>query len=169
MLKGITWGEYLAVMSALLAGYYLIVGLLYYAPKLGSRLQGLDRMIRPKDMDLGTKKILPVVKDKTEAGPDRGITAPGNSTGQELVDLSYQLSTVVLEVISRAAACHFPRQELIMALQSRMGQYQILAGTEFRTAIDHLIKSQCERICSICLNEGEINMLWKGRADGAIA
>jgi hypothetical protein len=157
MLNRVNWGEYLRVILVLVTAYYIAVSYLNFFPRLKKYLSNRIPWAR-----IGYKPDISHISI-----PDISSNIPVQGTKEE-IELAHSLSSLLMETIYRARENKYPRQELVFALQGLMGRYVRLADTDFRKAIDYLVKHQCERVCSICLKEEELKMMWTGRAGGAI-
>lgn len=170
MIGQISWGEDLLIVCLLVAGYFTVMSALQFSPDRKNRHSWCKR----RGMRKGKKWLRKIVKrDKPGAGKGFNSTTPSpdklpnkvvpqeNEEGRKLLNLTIQLSSVIMDTVARAAVVKSPRQELILALQCQMEEYGILNTTDFATGIDNLVKYQCQRVCSICLDEEELKMLWK--------
>lgn len=131
MLTNISWKEYALAITALLFLYYTWLLFIFYA-----------------------KDILRLFKQKE--APEQGLPLNDND---EIFSVVYSLQDEVKEVITSAAAKKHAKQEIILSLKSVLKKYA-LASTPFQFAINNFIERQCEKNCSIHLDEADLKQLW---------
>ena len=76
--------------------------------------------------------------------------------------ISASLSRDLKVIFRNAAKKKFQKEELVMALRRRLQSYCPL-HENIRTAINNLIRMESQDQCSICLDDSELDSLWKAR------
>ena len=143
MFNTISWHEFLVTMAWLLAGWYAVVGWMYYKKELEYVLfKSWNRLTRIESQhSLGDKS-----KEQTSGNIVR----------------AQQLQLEISGILLKAKRAQFPKEELLMALQSSLRRYPELAQPGFRVAINHYIEQESEKQSATPLSEDELRLLWTG-------
>lgn len=143
MFENISWTQYLTVLVIVLVVYYLYVGVRYYGPEIkkifGSRVQD-------------EPEILELFSDK---GSPKSVS-PEDQDYEQVEQLTSALKRLLVD----AADKQVPAEEILEILKSLLGQYDELADSPFRPALNELIVSECGRYGIIQINEEVVDELW---------
>jgi hypothetical protein len=142
MLSGIDWKDYIYSVLFLMIGYYGVIGFLYYRQELLSVLKnGFQKKI--------PANISPVA---TESQPEE--------RDQLLFSIVHDLMEDLKKLFKTAADKHYPKQELLIALQGKFKACTQLKGTAFQVAINNHILQQAALECQISLDETDLKNCW---------
>ena len=131
MFNSISWNQFITAFIIALAIYYFVVILLYYRQDL---------------------RFAFLKKEK------RNIhETSGNANGLSAVT---DLKEIIQEILQQAAVNCWIKEELLMALYSRLQDYPELQSPALRVAISNHISKQAEAICGIRLDDDELKTIW---------
>jgi len=148
MLKSISWQNFLITTGVLIAGWYLIMGVWFYAKDLkGLILKIINGRSR---------------SEKVTSGFGQEANHYFGESGNDLFSLAIRLRDEIRNLLDKAASERFPREEMIMALQLRLRDYPQLNHTAFQVAINNFIALESESKCSTPLSEDDMRVLWMG-------
>ena len=172
------WGAYITILAPLLAGYYLFVGLRFYARDLKARMSqkgnptASQRDLSQQDFDTPDPPAGTLMPD-----PSPTIQTPVVQTNQpvkdddaeqlahwqneELFDQVEQLAAHLKGAIEEAYEKDYSTQDLVLLLQMTLKEYSALVGTSFQTAINNLIETECAKYGPIHLREEDLATVWK--------
>ncbi len=144
MLESITWADYLKAMAIIVAGYYMIVGLLYYR----SELRPLVRGKKPSgEHQPETKKVKEDMKKKNRMDWKEM---------QELNDLMKKIRAIMGE-----AGMGADKEDLFSRIRPLLASYGGLHLPGSSNALrDHVI-APAENICGVGFSEEEIDEVWQ--------
>ncbi len=161
MLHGVSWSEYEEWVIAVVIIYYSITAFILYFPALSRQVflagKGFVNENRNREESLS--------ENLREDIPAKNVET--KEFNQDQIFIARQVSSEVVEIIYQAGEQKQLKKQLLARLNNIMMKYDSISDSKVKNAIDNLVKHQCETVCSICLNEEEQRMLWKGRAGGA--
>ena len=146
MFSKISWHSFILTIVILLIVYYIIIGILYYRNdilrllKEGFRIKAFQNPVADTRLSALTEKTV------------KGDPSLFNQV-HELMD---ELKNIFLE----AASQNFHKEELLMALQSKLKNYRNLKTTPFQTAINNHISQTASSICNTTFEDSELRQLW---------
>lgn len=145
MLKGITWGHYLAAAAVIILVWYAIVAVLYYRKQIKEILKG--------------KYILPATVGKAVAEDyeDEEAFIDPRSSFDELEDTVTDIKESILETAGKEAT----KDELLGQFKTRLANYGGLRQPAFRMAINNFIIQHSESICGVAFSEQELDEAWE--------
>lgn len=156
MFTNISWMNYLTVVALLITLYYLLVGLRYYPTELKEILSGkrklqfkATRIKRPDRAD----QFIP---DAQIPGGEHSFINTSDATFDEVE----ALITALVNTIGEASQKQYIKQEFSYSLKRVLKDYPQIQDSPFRSAIDELILSECEKYGTITLSEDDIVRLW---------
>ena len=145
MFSKISWNGFITAVGVLLFIYYAVVLFLYYRRDILRLVkEGLKRP-EPRDKDV-LNEFKPEFS-KSERDP------PDLSNVHELMD---ELNTL----FASAAERKFPKEELLMALQSKLQGYPQLKDSFMRSSINYHIAQESQVQCGFTMDESELAKLW---------
>ena len=158
MITSFSWQQYVALVSLLLALYYLYVGARYYRPEITQFLQRLFNKQTASPGKTRLSGLIPPQEYHSQRPPTRG-----EEPGDALFGMAKELTGIVQQILEQAGARKLVREELVLALQLLLSkkQYAHLSGTPYEVAITNFITTACVQYCSIHLEAAEIRVLWK--------
>lgn len=138
MFTNISWTNYFFVIISLLIIYYIIIGLRFYPVEIRNFL--FDKM-KFKIRESETK-----ILRKSETG----------NTSSKVEELVVRLKDAIAELSGK----RFIKQEFFLYLQLILEEYPEIKNSQFQSAINELIISECAKYDSIMFSEEELVGLW---------
>lgn len=169
------WGAYFAILTPLLAAYYLLVGLRFYGRDIKARFsqkRGFssgpanppEQNLDVPDPPTGAFSASSPAMQTNFLGPDRpSEEEPAQSISWQNEELSEQiqlLASYLREAIEDAYAKNYDKQELILLLQMTLKEYPAMSRKRFGTAIDNLITAECSKYGAIHLHPQDLDQVW---------
>ena len=157
MFTNILWTDYFIVVAISLTFYYLFVGLRYYSSDL-------------KDLFSGKRKHDFRAALPNDTSCESILTSEENYTGEntaikEIMDDDFaeveHLIKRIKEVIADASGKKLIPQEFKQYLHLVLQEYPNIKNSPFRSSINELVVSECEKYGAVTLSEDEVEMLWK--------
>lgn len=146
MLNNISWGQFLTVIGALMAIYYLYIIIAYFRKdikSLAAKRPGNGR---------GTQHTV------TGNSPD--LPPPGTNTYDTHISTVHELMDELNNTFNKCASQGFKKPETIMAIQLKLGGYPQLKGTPFQVSVNNQIATEALGKCGIRLEDEELQSLW---------
>lgn len=165
------WVAYVSIVGPLLAGYYLLVGFIFYRHNLKARITNWksppigasgkyfktnnveDGYFQEPD-SLNSKELTP----NTDNGYEGGSEASWENEGmmQQLEEVSIHLKQAIQEAHEK----QYSKQEFILLAQMTLKEYPAIYGTPFQLSINHLIEAECSKYGSIHLDSEDRKRMW---------
>lgn len=158
MLSNISWSNYIVVVVLVLASWYLLVGLRFYLKVLEDIAAGKRKLqIRGtagkwnevSDYDL---RYL----DSIEINSLELVPSASDTIFQEVDGLVKRLKNVLTDATQRKLV----KQEFEDYLRLILKGYPLLRASPYRSAIDELIATECEKHGPVLLTQQEVGALW---------
>jgi hypothetical protein len=140
MINNISWQGYWLTLALISTGYYLIIYLLYYSSDLKIWFHR-----RPYNSD----GIISVSEST--------IQRPVEKEMESLIDSCIDELNAFFEESRRKKVI---KEQLIYSLQLLLKKYPSLKNSEYKESLSNLIETQCEQICLVKLNKGEVFDVW---------
>ena len=156
MFTGISWTDYLIVVTIVLSAYYLIIGLRYYSAEL-------KELISNK-LKLGFNKQ--IVDYNFEEDGDPSLSLSGHehqaidSTNDDAFSEVEELIGHLKDAIETASIKKYIIQELRQSLRMNLKEYPNIKSSPFRGSINELLISECEKWGTATFSEEEADKLW---------
>lgn len=131
MFTQVSWGNYFTAIAFISAGYYLVIGYIYYRHDFLQLLSG--KKITPGNSVVPVKNYQP---------------------------LAQSFSDEVQAFMQQAAREQLAKENIVVSVQSLLNKYPALKDLAFRESIRNLVISECKSYCSIHLSEEELGVLW---------
>ncbi len=147
------WKTYLILLGLVSAVYYTVILLRFYRKELlltWHRLSGTERGFQAER--------LPVKRESPNALPEI------KGTEQNLEVLTGQvegLCTTLTSSLKEAAQKEYTRQDLLLLLRITLKEYPGFSTQPFRSLVERLILSECERYGFVPLHVVEREEMWK--------
>ena len=139
MVDNISWQSYWYTIAIILAGYYLVIYLLYFRNDF-------------------TFKV-PSKPNVKGVGNEQGMQGPPKKEEEYLFDACLNELTAFFE---EARQTKWIKEELSDSLQRFFKKYSSLKSSEFYTLLNHIVVGQSENYCSIHFNAEDIERVWLG-------
>ena len=149
MFSNISWTDYLFGVAVILTIYYLFVGIRYFLPEIKEAVTGKGKLNFKAAMpnDPALQEFLPPDENHDFGEAEDQVFA-------EVQQLADGLKTAV------AAGKNLSRSELKQELLLVLREYPLIKHSAFRSAINELVVSECQKIGSVTLDEKEVDELW---------
>lgn len=134
--NGISWGAYLLAAGTLTAGYYLVIGALYYRKEISTLLSG---------------------KGKPSGSMDEKEADGGDGSFEQLEAVVLDLRSNILE----EAGNNVGKADLLVRLQLRLTNYDGLRHPAYRAAVNNFIIRDAAECCGVDFSEEELNRAWE--------
>lgn len=147
MFNDISWQAYWTTLSLILAGYYLILYLVYFRPDF-------------KVTSFLTKLITPVKNHQQALFDSAGDFQRPPEESEEAVVYAYMDELSAFFEQSKKVKCI--KEELICALQTLLKKYPTLKTSQYKDSFTNVMVTQCEHMCSIHLSADDLVRVWFG-------
>lgn len=138
MFTSFSWQQYIIFILIGSLVYYMYILLRYYR-------DGLSNFIKKI-------KNIPFVSEEKQ---NNKTLTPGDTTLNELLE--------ELKILFQLASNRkYPKEELMMALQLKLREYDQFKNTHFEIAVNNFIAAESDNQCSIHLGEEDQRVLWMG-------
>ena len=142
MFNSISWRQYLIVVITAVSIYTLAVIVIYYRKELLSVFAGVFAKNTP----------LPKAPKKS--------MIPVEAKDNVLSDTVHALMADLNALLREAASHQYPKEELLMALEICLRNYNTIKGTKFQDVINEHIQTESEMNCRLQLEDAELTQLW---------
>lgn len=146
MFSKISWYSFITTITILLVIYYIAIAILYYRNDIMRLFKDGFKKPAPGNSP-GTSELSALSEKNSKADPTLFAQV------HELMD---ELKNIFFE----ADAQHFQKEELLMALQSKLKHYSNLKTTPFQIAINNHISQSASSICNTTFEESDLRQLW---------
>lgn len=157
MLTNISWTDYIVAVAILLAVYYIFVGMRYFFADIKHLVSGKSHLnfITGISSDTVRESIQPSEKNYNGESPAFETTADDDFA--EVEHLIERLKSVIADASGKKLIPQELKQYLHLVLQ----EYPNIKNSPFRTSINELVASECEKYGAVTLSVDEVEMLWK--------
>jgi len=157
MFTQISWSNYITVVALLLAGYYLIIGYLYYRSDI------LNLLLGRKIIQFGNTSLTATQTDPLHKPVLRFNKAHVENAfeKQNLFPAVQSLSDEIQAFLNEAGRNKLNKEDVLPPLQLLLAKYPILKDSSFQESMQNIIETECIANCSIHLSEEDLNKLWK--------
>jgi len=158
MLTNISWTDYIIAVAILLTTYYFFVGMRYFSADLKDLVTGKRelkfRAVIPDDTD----EIESIqTSEKNYNGESLAFETTTDDDFAEVEHLIERLKSVIADASGKKLIPQELKQYLHLVLQ----EYPNIKNSPFRTSINELVASECEKYGAVTLSEDEVELLWK--------
>lgn len=147
------WKIYLILLGFVLAVYYLVIVVRYYKKEI-VQFQGR--------LSTSEIKSYPAQHPKEQHPKD---SVPGERENEnslhELIQQVEKLCGALTSSLQEAAEKEYPREDLLLLLRMTLKEYPGFSAQPFRSLIEKLIESECERYGFVPLHVVERDEIWK--------
>ncbi|MFV5692897.1 hypothetical protein ACM55K_12795 [Flavobacterium sp. LT1R49] len=157
MFTNISWGNYTVVVVLLLASWYLFVGLRFYFAEIKGIVTGKRKL-----QFRGARGEFDAASDPDlryldfEINTEESESAASDTIFQEVDGLVKQLKNVISDAIQRKLI----KQEFEDDMRLALAAYPLLRDSPYRSSVDELIVTECERQGAVLLTQQEVRALW---------
>lgn len=161
MFTNISWTNYFILITLVLIAYYIIIGIRFYSHDLKSLLLGGEKI------RLGRAQSISIIQKSNNDIDDANATTetfqaenPFAKTTEETFLEVEQLIIRLKEAIADGSDKKYIKQEFVLYLQLVLKEFPTLKYSQFQSAINELIISECSKYDSVTLSEDEVATLW---------
>jgi len=147
MFTNISWAEYSIFILIAVFIYYLIILVIFYKGEIFNLVNNLQ-LLHKRSNHYNTS-------DSSEK-----IESDLLSVNTESSDDIIQLQEEIQSQLERAKLKKSIKEEIIMSLQLVFRKYSSINQSQYKDSINHYIKDTSENICSIHLNDQEVEQVW---------
>ena len=156
MLTNISWTDYIIAVAILLAVYYFFVGMRYFFADLKNLVSGKNNLKFMVGISYDTigESIHPIEKNYSGESP-----AFETTTDDDFAEVEHLIERLK-SVIADASGKKLIPQELKQYLHLVLQEYPNIKNSPFRTSINELVASECEKYGAVTLSEEDVEQLW---------
>jgi len=157
MLTNISWTDYIIAVAILLTTYYFFVGIRYFFDDLKALFSGKSnlRFMVGISYDTVSESI-----QSSEKNYSVESTALETTTDDDFAEVEHLIERLK-SVIADASGKKLIPQELKQYLHLVLQEYPNIKNSPFRTSINELVASECEKYGAVTMSEDEVELLWK--------
>ncbi|MCF0055198.1 hypothetical protein [Dyadobacter sp. CY356] len=165
MLTANPWVAYVSIVGPLLAGYYLLVGLIFYRQELKASIfksksapgkpAARDAKARPAELESFQE---PGIQNaELDADQDQQEESWENEPMmQQLEELSVQIKNAIEEAHDK----DYSKEEFVLLAQMTLREYPAIYGTPFQLSVNQLIEAELAKYGSIHLESEDRMRIW---------
>jgi hypothetical protein len=155
MLANISWTDYIIAVTVVSIIYYVFVGTRYFSQDLKELLSGKRKLnFTPAS---GIPASIGRLTDTDYYRPENPTLEENqNDEFAQIEDLIGRLKNIIADAAARKA----DPQEFRQYLQMVFKEYNNLKKSAFRSSINELVVSECEKYNAVAPNEDEVDLLW---------
>ena len=157
MLTNISWTDYIIAVAILLAVYYFFVGIRYFFADLKDLVSGKSNLKFMVGMSYDAVRESIQTSEKNYNGESPAFET---TTDDDFADVEHLIERLK-SVISDASGKKLIPQEFKQYLHLVLQEYPNIKNSPFRSSINELVASECERYGAVTLSEDEVELLWK--------
>lgn len=158
MLSHLSWASYWEAVIALLAIYYLFVGLRFYSADIKGWLSP-EALTRNAGDRLPDQLVYPEPAAADHGQPEEVSYTDEHYPDEDILQAD-ELTFSVKALITAASDDTYAPDQLIAKLKTVFKKHHVLANSPYRPAINELVASECERTGVAELTEGEVDEWW---------
>lgn len=155
MFTNISWGNYIVVIVLLLVSWYLFVGLRFYFAEIREVLTGKRKFRNRNANDLYIH--YDVVRPQTFR--DTSLQSSFAEQEESILDVDAFLERLK-NVVKEAAQRKLVKIEFQDYLSLLLNEYPSIKNSSFRSSVNELIVSECNKQDFISLSQTEVEELW---------
>jgi hypothetical protein len=153
MFTNISWGNYIVVVVLLGVSWYLFVGLRFYFADIKDIVTGKRKVQFQSYPEIPSELTYQESPDNT---PSPSYLTESDQTFQDIDHLVERLKNVVADAAQRKLL----QKEFIDYLGLVLTEYPSVKNSPFRSSVNELIVSECDKLESIHLTQQEAEALW---------
>jgi len=147
MLTNISWKEYSIFILIAVFIYYIVILIVFYKSEIFKLVNNLQ-LLHKNSNGFNASDTL------EKSNNDLHAVDTGSS------EASIQLQKEIKSLLENANLKKSVREEIVMSLQLVLQNCHSIRQSQFKDSINHYIKETIENICSIHLNDQEVEQLW---------
>lgn len=156
MLTNISWTDYIVAVAILLAVYYIFVGMRYFLADIKHIVSGKSNLNFRVGISSDTVRESIQPSEKKSNGENPAFETTTDDDLAEVEHLIERLKSVIADASGKKLISKELKQYLHLVLQ----EYPNIKNSPFRTSINELVASECEKYSAVTLSEDEVEVLW---------
>jgi hypothetical protein len=157
MLTNISWTDYIIAVAILLAAYYFFVVMRYFFADLKNLISGKSNVKFMVGISYDTVSESIQTSEKNYNGESPAFETTTDDDFAEVEHLIERLKSVIADASGKKLIPQELKQYLHLVLQ----EYPNIKNSPFRSSINELVASECEKYGAVTLSEDEVELLWK--------
>lgn len=155
MFTNISWGNYIVVIVLLLVSWYFFVGLRFYFAEIREVVTGKRKLRnrRTNDLEIHYEVVQPQIFT------DTSLQSSFGEQEEPILDVDAFLERLK-NVVKDAAQRKLVKIEFQDHLSLLLCEYPSIKNSSFRSSVNELIVSECNRQDFISLSHTEVEGLW---------
>jgi len=158
MFTNISWGDYLTAISALLAIWYLVLGLWFYYPELKQILHG-EKNIKALGFKNNSQPYFTHHLPK-DTNTEIQVSSSGTET-QDTLQETEELSERIISAIEESAQRNLSLEEIKNYLKILLSEYPFVRLSTLRAKVSGLMVEQCAKHPQLFLTLSQADALWE--------
>lgn len=155
MFSTISWSHFFFTLAVMLGVYYLCL-LVYFRKEL---LHHLSTHAGSHQRTTGARHHSN--KEHRYDGDHLATSIDNKENHSGLFSIVQELLPDLQDVFQTASRKGYVKEELLFALQSKLEPYHQLKLTPFQRAVNNFMEAECYSLCSIQLDEQDLDYLWR--------
>jgi hypothetical protein len=166
MIRTISWTHFFLVVAVLVAGYYFIVGVVFFKGK-----DARNNKRKPSSGSSLQELSLPSESEGNVEGKDREEHAAGDPVSDrrvtkarreepDLYPIANELVETIDEFIVKAGKSEMVKEEVVFGIHQMICRYPMLKLGGFKVAINNYIGIALKNNCAFGLDDLEMAALW---------
>jgi hypothetical protein len=156
-LTNISWTDYIIAVAILLAAYYFFVVMRYFFADLKNLISGKSNVKFMVGISYDTVSESIQTSEKNYNGESPAFETTTDDDFAEVEHLIERLKSVIADASGKKLIPQELKQYLHLVLQ----EYPNIKNSPFRSSINELVASECEKYGAVTLSEDEVELLWK--------
>jgi hypothetical protein len=151
MFTNISWGNYCIAIGVLLLVWYTFLGFRFYYKELKQIVSG------ERDLNFSVVRSKKQKQFSTESNSN---STPSLSESFGVSKVVEELTSILLNAIIESKERNLSKEEFQMYLKLILNDYPDVKDSTFRTTINKLMVSECEKHPQMILTYAEVDGLW---------
>ena len=156
MLTNISWTDYIIAVAILLAAYYFFVLMRYFFDDIKNLVSGKSNLKFMVGISYDTVRESIQTSEKNYNGESPAFETTTDDDFAEVEHLIERLKSVIADASGKKLIPQELKQYLHLVLQ----EYPNIKNSPFRTSINELVASECEKYGAVTLSEEDVEQLW---------
>ncbi|MDR6845576.1 hypothetical protein [Flavobacterium granuli] len=151
MFTNISWGNYCTAIGVLLLGWYTFLGFRFYYKELKQIVSG------ERDLNFPNMRSIKKKQSCIESHSDSSPLFSESFGVSKVID---ELTSILLNAIIESKERNLSKEEFQMYLKLILNDYPDAKDSIFRSTINTLMVSECEKHPQLILTYAEVDGLW---------
>ena len=157
MFTNISWSKYCIAIGLLVIIWYVFLGFRFYYQELKQFLSGKQNI---KFSTLKNKKIEQSCLVTNDTANSKSSLSASFSESLGTLEDADELSNILLNAITESSERNLSKDEFRYYLQLILKDFPLVKDSTFRTMINEVMVSECEKHPQMILTYAEVDGLW---------